>query len=108
MNARDKIPPATSFKREQRSHGGYEMVPVYTLEDVARIMTDALMPAPCCGDFSSCQRVCMPRATALERKRCIALCADEVDAFDKMGHNEYRYGARACMESLISTADHQP
>ena len=107
MNARDKIPKAKSFKREQRSHGGYEMVPVYTLEEVAQIVSDVgSMPEPCCGNFVDCHRVCMPRATALERKRCIALCQDEVNAFKRMGNDGYRYGARSCMESLIATAEY--
>lgn len=31
---------------------------------------------PCCGEFNSCQNLCMPRAAAAEREACAKVCDD--------------------------------
>ncbi len=84
---KSQIPKANHLKRCQRPDGGYDMVAVWTMDEVMRIVA---------------------KAEHLEREKCISLCRDEAEAFQLMGLNDYRYGARSCMESLIATAEHQP
>lgn len=36
---------------------------------------------PCCGNFATCQQICMPRAAANEREACAKAC-DELNFID--------------------------
>jgi hypothetical protein len=44
------------------------------LERFAALVAEAAAVKPCCGEFQSCQKVCMPRAAAAEREACAKVC----------------------------------
>jgi hypothetical protein len=44
------------------------------LECFAVLAAEAAAVKPCCGEFQSCQKVCMPRAAAAEREACAKVC----------------------------------
>lgn len=44
------------------------------LHRFANLVVASAQPQPCCGNFATCQQVCMPRAAAAEREECAKLC----------------------------------
>jgi hypothetical protein len=44
------------------------------LERFAALVAEAAAVKPCCGEFQSCQKTCMPRAAAAERDACAKVC----------------------------------
>ena len=91
--------------RMARESGGLPdpMVFIGAYERFANLVAAHAMAQPCCGNFATCQQVCMPKGAAVERET-IAQLFDSLPELVPFGKND-QGGCIMCGFSKSHAAD---